>query len=124
MASFVSSILYNSASKIESISKSYRLNHEYNTTTTVPSPPPYDSWTLSDTEKKNKKPNTINSSSVNRQCISQGMKLVSIAADEYEDGNESMALDIYLTGVDKILMALPSKDIYISFYTVHIYLFV
>ncbi|KAF1797058.1 hypothetical protein FB192DRAFT_1313656 [Mucor lusitanicus] len=37
------------------------------------------------------------------------MKLVSIAADEYEEGNESVALDIYLTGVDKILMALPNK---------------
>jgi hypothetical protein len=46
---------------------------------------------------------------IDRHSISQGMKLVSIAADEYEDGNESVALDIYLTGVDKIIMALPSK---------------
>ncbi len=47
-------------------------------------------------------------SNIDRHSISQGMKLVSIAADEYEEGNESVALDIYLTGVDKILMALPS----------------
>lgn len=48
-------------------------------------------------------------SNIDRHSISQGMKLVSIAADEYEEGNESVALDIYLTGVDKILMALPNK---------------
>lgn len=48
-------------------------------------------------------------SNIDRHSISQGMKLVSIAADEYEEGNESVALDIYLTGVDKILMALASK---------------
>lgn len=48
-------------------------------------------------------------SNIDRHSISQGMKLVSIAADEYEEGNETVALDIYLTGVDKILMALPSK---------------
>ncbi|CAO3611091.1 unnamed protein product [Cunninghamella blakesleeana] len=43
------------------------------------------------------------------RSISQGMKLVSIAADEYDVGNETVALDIYLTGIDKILMALPNK---------------
>ncbi|KAI8340380.1 hypothetical protein EDC96DRAFT_416666, partial [Choanephora cucurbitarum] len=50
-----------------------------------------------------------NQQQVDRYGISQGMKLVSIAADEYEGGNESVALNLYLTGVDKILMALPSK---------------
>lgn len=45
---------------------------------------------------------------LDRKSISQGMKLVAIAADEYEDGNETVALDIYLSGIDKILMALPS----------------
>lgn len=49
------------------------------------------------------------SSAIDRHSISQGMKLVSIAADEYEQGNESVALGIYLTGIDKILMALPSE---------------
>jgi hypothetical protein len=46
---------------------------------------------------------------LDRRSVSQGMKLVAIAADEYEDGNEAVALDIYLSGIDKILMALPSK---------------
>ena len=46
---------------------------------------------------------------LDRRSISQGMKLVAIAADEYEDGNMAVALDIYLSGIDKILMALPSK---------------
>ncbi|CAO3641269.1 unnamed protein product [Cunninghamella echinulata] len=46
---------------------------------------------------------------LDRRSISQGMKLVSIAADEYDEGNETVALDIYLTGIDKILMALPNK---------------
>lgn len=116
MTSFISSILHTSANKIESISKNYRLNHDANTEF-IPSPPPYDSMqqsvitptpsnsmTLSDLMEKTNKNN------VDRHCISQGIKLVSIAADEYEDGNESIALDIYLTGVDKILMALPSKN--------------
>lgn len=49
---------------------------------------------------------------LDRRSISQGMKLVSIAADEYDVGNETVALDIYLTGIDKILMALPSILIY------------
>ncbi|ORY96728.1 hypothetical protein BCR43DRAFT_563970 [Syncephalastrum racemosum] len=48
-------------------------------------------------------------SSLDRKSISQGLKLVSIAADEYEEGNDEVALDIYLTGLDKILMALPNK---------------
>lgn len=45
---------------------------------------------------------------LDRRSISQGMKLVAIAADEYDDGNKTVALDIYLSGIDKILMALPS----------------
>ena len=56
---------------------------------------------------------------LDRRSISQGMKLVAIAADEYEDGNMTVALDIYLSGIDKILMALPSMlyiVIYFSFY--------
>ncbi|ORZ14057.1 hypothetical protein BCR42DRAFT_417956 [Absidia repens] len=46
---------------------------------------------------------------LDRRSVSQGMKLVAIAADEYEDGNDDVALDIYLSGIDKILMALPNK---------------
>ncbi|KAG0177825.1 hypothetical protein DFQ29_004287 [Apophysomyces sp. BC1021] len=46
---------------------------------------------------------------LDRRSISQGIKLVAIAADEYDDGNDSVALDIYLSGIDKILMALPNK---------------
>jgi hypothetical protein len=48
---------------------------------------------------------------LDRRSVSQGMKLVAIAADEYEEGNDDVALDIYLSGIDKILMALPSKSI-------------
>lgn len=98
----------------------------------IPSPPPYNtqvlhspqptpstSWTsemsalaekIRDDVASTFKGNSNSSvNNVDRHSISQGMKLVSIAADEYEQGNESVALDIYLTGVDKILMALPSK---------------
>lgn len=100
----------------------------------IPAPPPYDiqhspvptpstSWTsemsalaekikddVTNTFKGNKSVTiTSKQSNIDRRSISQGMKLVSIAADEYEGGNEADALGIYLTGVDKILMALPSK---------------
>ncbi|CEP19551.1 hypothetical protein [Parasitella parasitica] len=100
----------------------------------IPAPPPYDpmqqqlhsptpspstSWTLEmsalaekirdDVTKTFKSSNSKQTANIDRHSISQGMKLVSIAADEYEQGNESVALDIYLTGVDKILMALPNK---------------
>lgn len=47
--------------------------------------------------------------SLDRKSISQGMKLVAIAADEFDEGNDTIALEIYLSGIDKILMALPSK---------------
>lgn len=47
--------------------------------------------------------------SLDRKSISQGMKLVAIAADEFDEGNDAIALEIYLSGIDKILMALPSK---------------
>lgn len=193
MASFVSSILHNSANKIESMSSlgsrhnqkskskpNARHNHSQqnlgsrlamHTSTPIlpatsyyqhpqmsysaeyiPAPPPYDtmqqqqqqqhkqqqqqmysptptpstSWTsemsalaekikddVTSTFKGNSNKQTTNlPSNIDRHSISQGMKLVSIAADEYEEGNESVALDIYLTGVDKILMALPSKVVH------------
>ncbi|KAG1053480.1 hypothetical protein G6F46_002327 [Rhizopus delemar] len=34
-----------------------------------------------------------------------------MGADEYEEGNDSTALNIYLTGIDMIIMALPNKTI-------------
>lgn len=46
---------------------------------------------------------------LDRKSIIQGIKLVAIAADEYDEGNDSVALDIYLTGLDKIVMALPGR---------------
>jgi hypothetical protein len=48
-------------------------------------------------------------SAVDKKGILQGIKLVEIAVDEYESGNEAIALDIYLSGLDKMIMALPSK---------------
>lgn len=47
--------------------------------------------------------------SVDRKSLSQGVKLVDIAVDEFETGNEAIGLDVYLAGLDKIIMALPSK---------------
>ncbi|CAO3633710.1 unnamed protein product [Mucor hiemalis] len=48
---------------------------------------------------------------INRQSIMQGIKLVGIAADEFDLGNEAVALDVYLSGLDKIIMSLPNlKD--------------
>ncbi|KAI9261621.1 hypothetical protein BDA99DRAFT_538009 [Phascolomyces articulosus] len=87
-----------------------------------PQPTPSTSWTsdmnlLAD-KIKNDHHHDDTSSTANKQLvmqqldrrsISQGLKLVSIAADEYDGGNEMVALDIYLTGLDKILMALPNK---------------
>ncbi|ORZ10197.1 hypothetical protein BCR42DRAFT_381147 [Absidia repens] len=51
----------------------------------------------------------LQASPLDRRSVSQGMKLVAIAADEYEEGNDDVALDVYLSGIDKILMALPNK---------------
>ncbi|KAI8639858.1 hypothetical protein BD408DRAFT_370930 [Parasitella parasitica] len=165
MSSFVSSILYNSANKLESMSKQKPKNKSTNSehplagsrlamhastpilpsnsyyqhpqmshsADHIPAPPPYDtmqqqlhsptpspstSWTLEmsalaekirDDVTKTFKGSNKQTANIDRHSISQGMKLVSIAADEYEEGNESVALDIYLAGVDKILMALPNK---------------
>jgi hypothetical protein len=49
------------------------------------------------------------SRAVDRKSLSQGVKLVEIAVDEFESGNEAIGLDVYLSGLDKIIMALPSK---------------
>ncbi|KAI9283943.1 hypothetical protein BC943DRAFT_361601 [Umbelopsis sp. AD052] len=86
----------------------------------TPPPPPYlppmdqhDIESLADAVKQNSHlANAINKSgrSLDRKSIIQGIKLVSIAADEYDEGNDTVALDIYLTGLDKIVMALPAKD--------------
>ncbi|KAL0078114.1 hypothetical protein F4703DRAFT_1878723 [Phycomyces blakesleeanus] len=68
-----------------------------------------DTAALMGSSNSNNTNNSKQAANLDRRSISQGMKLVSIAADEYDDGNESVALDIYLTGLDKILMALPNK---------------
>lgn len=87
----------------------------------TPPPPPYvppidqqqnDIENLAETVKQNSHlANAINKSgrSLDRKSIIQGIKLVAIAADEYDEGNDTVALDIYLTGLDKIVMALPGK---------------
>ena len=49
-----------------------------------------------------------NQEQVNRQSIMQGIKLVGIAVDEFDSGNEGIALDIYLSGLDKMIMSLPN----------------
>lgn len=76
-----------------------------------PIPTPSTSWTSEMSVLADKiRDDTVHTvDSLDRRSISQGMKLVAIAADEYEDGNNTVALDIYLSGIDKILMALPSR---------------
>ncbi|CAO3589938.1 unnamed protein product [Absidia cylindrospora] len=91
-----------------------------------PTPTPSTSWTsemsafvdklrddaasiVGSTKYQTQQQQHLQSPPLDRRSVSQGMKLVAIAADEYEDGNEDVALDIYLSGIDKILMALPNK---------------
>lgn len=52
---------------------------------------------------------------VDKQGISAGIKLVDIALEEFDRGNEALGLDIYLSGLDKIIMSLPSKLESVSF---------
>jgi hypothetical protein len=93
----------------------------------TPTPTPSTSWTteMSALAEKirddvtNSLKNNKQQANIDRHSISQGMKLVSIAADEYEGGNESTALEIYLTGIDKIIMALPSK-LFLFIYTLNL----
>lgn len=115
------SILHSSAIKIENMSKRTQAIDTSRFSNNLTPPPPYDpppitptpstSWTFEMSALAEKiKDHTFNQGGhIDRHSISQGMKLVSIAADEYEQGHELVALNIYLTGVDKVLMALPSK---------------
>ncbi|KAI9312236.1 hypothetical protein BX666DRAFT_866205 [Dichotomocladium elegans] len=78
-----------------------------------PIPTPSTSWTsdMSALADKIRDDNLMKPKQVvhlDKRSVSQGLKLVSIAADEYDSGNESTALGIYLTGIDKIIMALPN----------------
>ncbi|CAO3674363.1 unnamed protein product [Rhizopus stolonifer] len=74
-------------------------------------PPPYSSsWNSEMNALADKIKLNVTHKPLDKHSISQGIKLVSIAADEYEQGNESVALNIYLTGVDKIIMALPNMN--------------
>lgn len=61
-------------------------------------------------------PKNQTTSPVDRKSLSQGVKLVEIAVDEFETGNEAIGLDVYLAGLDKIIMALPSKRCFTCFY--------
>lgn len=83
-----------------------------------PIPTPSTSWTseMSVLADKIRDDSAHTVDSLDRRSISQGMKLVAIAADEYEDGNNTVALDIYLSGIDKILMALPSRLALVPFF--------
>lgn len=60
-------------------------------------PPPYNNWIFG------------GNTQVNRKGISSSIKLLEVAADEFDSGNEEIALDIYLAGLEKIIMSLPSK---------------
>ncbi|KAF7727947.1 hypothetical protein EC973_006835 [Apophysomyces ossiformis] len=57
------------------------------------------------TKERRKQTNNLD-----RRKITRGLQLVELAADAYEDGNDAVALDVYLSGVDMILMALPNKS--------------
>ncbi|KAG2235445.1 hypothetical protein INT48_007843, partial [Thamnidium elegans] len=62
-------------------------------------PPPYSNWLLG------------GNTQVDRKGISSSIKLLEVAADEFDSGNEEIALDIYLAGLEKIIMSLPNlKD--------------
>lgn len=85
--------------------------YDHHSTSSPARPTP--SWTsemsvLADKIRHSSCCSSPNGKDLDRKSISQGMKLVAIAADEYQDGNRTVALDIYLSGIDKILMALPS----------------
>jgi hypothetical protein len=99
-------------------------NHALTTINTVqqtsPPPPPYvpaavtngndtNIESLAEKLHNSQLANAISKSNrtLDRKSIIQGIKLVAIAADEYDEGNDIVALDIYLTGLDKIVMALP-----------------
>lgn len=97
---------------------SFITNKILNTNNHNHSPPYDDPWTIEINNLAERIKNDARDK-LDKQSISRGMKLVLIAVDEYEQGNESIALDIYLTGVDKIMMALPSKrieDMYFMIY--------
>lgn len=110
MAWIISNLLYSSSSNINQKLPTSSTDH----------PPPYDNapqkstYTqlvdkLIDTTTSNKWGYYLASRSVDRKSLSQGVKLVEIAVDEFETGNEAIGLDVYLAGLDKIIMALPSK---------------
>ncbi|KAI7866468.1 hypothetical protein BDF14DRAFT_1813621 [Spinellus fusiger] len=47
---------------------------------------------------------------IDRKCMTQGIRLVLMAADEYDQGNEALGLEIYLSGIEKIVMAFSDPD--------------
>lgn len=93
---------------------------DHNRSASYDTPPPYNDRTytqqlvdrLIDATTATLSPSTSSSTTttvVDKKGIVHGIRLVEIAVDEYECGNEAIALDIYLSGLDKIIMALPSK---------------
>ncbi|KAI9273799.1 hypothetical protein EDC94DRAFT_592803 [Helicostylum pulchrum] len=117
MTSIVSSLFYRSMNTLDTIVGSSRNRRQDLTplnTRGLPSshsvhsappftqdevPPAYNNWLLSGNTK------------VYRKGISSSIKLLEVAADEFDGGNEEIALDIYLAGLEKIIMSLPNlKD--------------
>lgn len=49
---------------------------------------------------------------VDRKSLYHGMKLVEIAVEEFEYGNDAIGLDVYLCGLDKIITALSRKFVF------------
>lgn len=110
MAWIISNLLYSSSSN----------NMSQLPTSSADHPPPYDNTAASKStysQLVDKLMDTATSKlgyhsvsrSVDRKSLSQGVKLVEIAVEEFETGNEAIGLDVYLAGLDKIIMALPSK---------------
>ncbi|CAO3619373.1 unnamed protein product [Mucor fragilis] len=95
----------------------YSSNMSQLPTSSAEHPPPYDNAAPKSTYSQlvDKLMDTATSKlgystrrSVDRKSLSQGVKLVEIAVEEFETGNEAIGLDVYLAGLDKIIMALPN----------------
>ncbi|KAG2202029.1 hypothetical protein INT47_006221 [Mucor saturninus] len=52
--------------------------------------------------------NYTTTAKVDRKGLSAGIQLVGLAVEEFEIGNDAVGLDIYLSGLDKIIMSLPN----------------
>ncbi|KAL9559155.1 hypothetical protein MBANPS3_000559 [Mucor bainieri] len=115
MAWSISNLLYNNSNNMNQLPTASAADH----------PPPYDNATQKSTysqlvdkliDTTTSKLNCYYSASrsIDRRSLSQGVKLVEIAVDEFETGNDTIGLDIYLAGLDKIIMALPKGRVGIT----------